>query len=434
MNQLQSGFSIQTSFSRATVTIKQFIGEGGQGSIYKVDYNGQEKALKWYKKSALGNNPTDFYHNIETNIIKGSPSKEFLWPIDITEWKDGTFGYIMDLKPDGYYEMTDFLLCKVRFTSYKRTIDTALNIVSAFRQLHNAGYSYQDINDGNFFINPDNGKVLICDNDNVAPNGIKTGIAGKPRYMAPEVVLGTAIPNSHSDRFSMSIILYSLFCLNHPLEGKRHLVPALTENLQKKLYGSEPIFMMDPNNADNAPHPVVHKNSIVVWASFPSYMQNIFIKAFSQESFDKPSKRSTEIEWLKVLTRFRSSVVSCSCGNEIFVESNNSLCDNNNCGKPANVQFELDLGEFSIPAIKDARIYKCQVGVSNDRDALNPIAHVLQKQSTGALGIKNKSGVSWNAVSSKGVTKEVKPDDVIPIKSGITFDVDNTTIKIKTIF
>ena len=30
------------------------------------------------------------------------------------------------------------------------------------------GYSYQDLNDGNFFINPQSGDVLICDNDNVA--------------------------------------------------------------------------------------------------------------------------------------------------------------------------------------------------------------------------------------------------------------------------
>lgn len=38
--------------------------------------------------------------------------------------------------------------------------------------LHRHGYSYQDLNDGNFFINPESGDVLICDNDNVMPQGV----------------------------------------------------------------------------------------------------------------------------------------------------------------------------------------------------------------------------------------------------------------------
>ena len=38
--------------------------------------------------------------------------------------------------------------------------------------------SYQDLNDGNFFIDPQTGKVLICDNDNVAVcnNAVDTDI------------------------------------------------------------------------------------------------------------------------------------------------------------------------------------------------------------------------------------------------------------------
>ena len=31
-----------------SITVKSKIGEGGQGSVYKVDYGGKEFALKWY--------------------------------------------------------------------------------------------------------------------------------------------------------------------------------------------------------------------------------------------------------------------------------------------------------------------------------------------------------------------------------------------------
>ncbi|MCQ2559428.1 MAG: hypothetical protein MJ157_01755, partial [Clostridia bacterium] len=239
---LQNDFKMKTFF-RGIVKVEKYLAEGGQGIVYLVEYNGEKKALKWYKKESLGDNPKAFYENIKKNIEKKSPSSEFLWPLDVTEWIDGTFGYIMDLCPAGYHTITEFMRCQVRFKSYKAIIDAALHIVTAFRILHNSGYAYMDLNDGNFFINPENGDVLIGDNDNVAPENTETGILGKPRYMAPEIVLKKNKPDSYSDRFSMSLILYILFCLNHPLEGKRYLVPALTPALQEKLYGSEALFM-----------------------------------------------------------------------------------------------------------------------------------------------------------------------------------------------
>lgn len=426
---LENGFCIKTLFG-GSVKVEKFLAEGGQGSVYVAEYNGQKKALKWYKKGSLGANPTAFYENIKQNVMRGAPSDEFLWPLDITEWVDGTFGYIMDLRPEGYYEVTEYMLCHVRFQSYRAIIDAALRIVSAFRILHNAGYSYQDLNDGNFFINPQNGKVLICDNDNVAPDGTETGIIGKPRYMAPEIVLGKTKPNSLTDRFSMSLIIYILFCLNHPLEGKRYLVSALTPNLQEKLYGSEPLFMMDPNDKSNAPHPVVHKNSLTVWPCLPDYMQKIFLDAFSQKAFQKPASRPREVDWLNVLTRFRSEIVPCSCGNEIFTQQGEK-CNCEECGKRADIPFKLVLSEYSIPAIKDSRIYRCQLGVCDEKEALTPVAHVLQKKDTGALGIKNKSEKRWDAVTTKGTARKVTPDEVIPLKDGITFTVAEHTITIR---
>ena len=312
------------------------------------------------------------------------------------------------------------MLCQVRFKSYKAVIDAALHIVTAFRRLHNSGYAYQDLNDGNFFINPNNGDVLICDNDNVAPENTETGILGKPRYMAPEVVLKKNKPNSYSDRFSMSVILYILFCLNHPLEGKRYLVPALTPSLQEKLYGSEALFMMDPNDKSNGPHSVVHKNSIVVWPCLPEYMRAIFLDAFGQKAMQKPTARPKEKDWIAVLTRFRSEILTCSCGNEIFTQ-NGEPCKCDACGKKASIPFKLTFRDYSIPALKGSRIYRCQLGVCNEADALTPVAVVLEKKNTGALGIKNKSGKQWDAVTSKGTARKVLPDEVIPLKDGITF-------------
>ena len=431
MSSLNQGFSIRTNLG-GTVTVDKFLAEGGEGEVYLVTFNGEKKALKWYKKGRLGDDPHAFYDNILHNVNKGSPSDEFLWPVDITEWSNGTFGYVMPLKPANYYEVTDFMLCKQRFKSYKKAVDAALHIVSAFRILHNAGYSYQDLNDGNFFINPETGDVLICDCDNIAPDGKDTGIMGKPRYIAPEIVLRQKKPNSLSDRFSMSLILYILFCLNHPLEGKRHFsVPCLTPEIQEKFYGSEPLFMWDDEDTSNGPHRKLNRNSIAVWPCLPGYMQELFKAAFSQEAFRNPSARPKEIEWLKALTRFRSDIVLCSCGNEIFTQEGRP-CKCDSCGKMADIPFRLELADYSIPAVRGTRLYRCQLGVCHEQEALSPIAAIIsRKDNPSALGLRNMSSKSWDAVTSKGAAREVQPDGVIPLKDGITFTAFKAAVSIK---
>ena len=437
-DRLAVGKKIKT-VSNDTLTVKEFIAEGGQGGVYKVTYQGQEKALKWYKKSFLDSNKNiqSFYDNLRTNINKGKPSEEFLWPLDITEWTNNgndSFGYIMDLRSPEYYDIPKFMRGTANFSSYRKIIDACLHIVGAYRKLHNMGYSYQDLNDGNFFINPEKGRVLICDNDNVAPNGREMGIIGKPRYLAPEVVLGKTKPNTQTDIFSMSIILYILFCNNHPLEGKRYFVPALSPELQKKLYGSEAYFIMDPDPKNpNKPDPTKiksHKNSITFWKCLPNYIQDIFSSAFSQDSIKNPNRRPSEINWLKALTRFRSEIVDCSCGNEVFTKNGES-CKCDCCGKKIQIPFRLVLRDYAIPAIKNTRIYKCQLGVCSDNKALDPVASIVLSKDTGELHIWNKTKDIWNATTPSGKHKKVVPENKIPIKDGIKFIIDSQEIKIE---
>lgn len=99
---------------------------------------------------------------LENNIAKGAPTEAFLWPLGITEVQNGSFGYIMEIRPAGYEELTNFFVDskkkqQVRFKSFTAISTAAINIIQAFRELHNRGYSYQDINNGNFFINPTTG-------------------------------------------------------------------------------------------------------------------------------------------------------------------------------------------------------------------------------------------------------------------------------------
>jgi hypothetical protein len=86
MMNLPKGYSIKTKTGK-TVKVMGVIGEGGQGVVYKVDYNGVPKALKWYTGKKI-KHPKKFYDNLDNNIKRGAPTAAFLWPLDITE-KDG---------------------------------------------------------------------------------------------------------------------------------------------------------------------------------------------------------------------------------------------------------------------------------------------------------------------------------------------------------
>ena len=97
------------------VKILDFIAEGGQGEVYRVEYNNSECALKWYSKHT----PSDaFYDNLAKNVKIGSPQENFLWPQAITEKVKGKFGYLMRLKPPSYSDYGDYLTGFARFQSW----------------------------------------------------------------------------------------------------------------------------------------------------------------------------------------------------------------------------------------------------------------------------------------------------------------------------
>ena len=429
MAQFEAGKVLMTG-TGAPIKILKYLASGGQGDVYMVEYEGEQKALKWYRNT--GRDPDAFYRNLERKVKKGSPDKAFLWPLAITEKSDGSFGYVMDLRPKGYYELSEFMLARnVKFASFKAAVEACIRIVSAFRILHNFGYSYQDLNDGNFFINPQNGDVLICDNDNVAPDGTNMGIIGKPRYMAPEIVFRHELPNTQTDRYSLSVVLFLILCMNHPLEGKKSLIPCLTPRDAERLYGSEALFICDPHDTSNAPVKHIHPNVVARWGYMPDYIKDAFLKAFSQQAIREPGRRLRELDWLKVLVRFRSDIVRCSCGCEVFIKNaSTTKCDG--CGKPMVVNHVIKLQDYSITAARDSRIYRCQLGSCNADDALNPVALVVAKtDDPSILGLKNMTTNILAARTPSGAVRQVHPQEVVPLKAGIVIEAFNNKIELE---
>lgn len=395
--------------------ILQKLGEGGQGVVYCVKLSGTEYALKWYHKGAV-QNTRRFYKNLENNIRLGAPSPAFLWPLFLTKEQGGSFGYIMELRPPKYVEFSDFLLAKVHFGSLSAAANAALNITNGFRELHRKGFSYQDLNDGNFFIDPNSGEVLICDNDNVAPYGESLGIAGKARYMAPEVVRNMKRPDIMTDRLSLTVVLFRLLFLDHPLEGRRVVEsPCLTEELELKFYGKEPVFIYDKDDDSNRPVRGVHANALRFWWMYPKFVRDMFTDALSKDAMSGNTPRPTDNDWQICFTKLRDCIVKCPCVSETFLDlSGDSLCIN--CGlkipKPPVLHTQNRYAVVLFPGIK---LYRCHTDRDSD-DYREVTGEVIRNPKNPAIwGLRNISDKTWNAKAKDGSVKQIGKNDVLVI-------------------
>lgn len=396
-----------------TCTINKELGRGGQGIVYLVDYCGGDYALKWYTKDYS----IDFYENLKNNATAGAPNNAFLWPLAISEKQFGSFGYVMRLRPRGYREFGEFMLAKTQFSSMAANINAAINICDAFQRLHIRGLSYQDMNDGNFFINPRNGDVLICDNDNVAPDKTNLGIIGKAGYLAPEIVDRKSMPNRYSDYFSMAVILFIMFYYNRPFEGRKFAgCSCLTEEIEKQLFGHQAVFIMDPLDDSNRPVPGLHTNVLRRWGLFPKSFENLFIQAFSKQAILFPEKRIIDREWMTTLIQLRSMLGKCPhCGEETFIQPDISgqICID--CKKSINKPMTLKIDKYRIPLFEGQQIYNIQLPIEGDINAV--VGTVVSNSISGRLGIKNYSSFTWQAIDPVGEVHNIQPEFGLPIKN-----------------
>ncbi|MBR7085524.1 MAG: serine/threonine protein kinase [Oscillospiraceae bacterium] len=422
MVELQIGQYVEMEYGGAA-KVKKVLGQGGQGIVYLVDFNNMDYALKWYDIDKM-RNPKAFRQNIASNINDGAPSKKFLWPKYLTKQIPGTdtFGYLMDLRPQGYDSFVDILntykldvdpltgkaiKVPVQFKSLYAMVTAVINIVNAFRQLHRAGKSYQDLNDGGFFINIKTGDILVCDCDNIAPDGSNFGIGGKPGYMAPEVVRGLKKPDVQTDKYSLAVVLFKLLFRGDPMEGEKVVKDiCLTETSELKHYGSNAVFVYDPNDTSNRPVRGIHDNVIKFWKIYPPYVREAFIHSFTVGISD-PNKRIIENEWQKLFIRLRSEIVSCTCGRTNFTTMFRKAEDNPNffmCPRCGNYIASLKFNnrDYRVPLYLGYKFYACET-VKNSDDFETVTGEVVEnKLRPGMMGVKNSSGKSWRVKMPDG--------------------------------
>ena len=400
--QLKNG-TVLTSESGNKYTVVQLLGSGGQGEVYSVKSDGKTYALKWYYKNTATENQKEILDNL---IQNGQPDSSFLWPQDMIFKSYGeSFGYVMPLRPKNYKSIVDMMKRKAE-PSFYCLCKAAYNLTKGYNVLHGKGYSYRDISFGNVFFDPDTGDVLICDNDNVSYNGAKSGVYGTPRFMAPEIVRGEAKPSRNTDLFSLAVLLFYMFMLNHPLEGKREAqIKCMDIHAMNKLYGTDPLFIFDPDNKDNRPLAGYQDNALVFWDLYPRQLKELFITSFTT-GLKQPNRRITESKWMETFENLMSGIIICqNCGAEVFYDSQkeeNGVAHTCwSCQNTVTVPTKLVIGRNTVLLMSNTKLYKHHIDGGHDMKTV--AGEVVQNPNNPNLwGIRNLTKENWTYIKKDG--------------------------------
>jgi serine/threonine protein kinase len=276
---------------------------------------------------------------------------------------------------------------------------------------------------GNVFIDAVQGKILICDNDNVAVNKKgKASIQGTPRFIAPEVVMGDAMPSTQTDLFSLAVLLFYFFMLHHPFEGKLDSqIHCLDSFAVDELYGRNPVFIFDPTNHSNEPDPKFHRRVMSYWKLYPQFLRDMFIRAFTVGIRD-PMARIQESEWRSELARVQDCIIYCQeCGAENFFDPAavvGTHCWNPQCGVQVRIPLQLKIDNRWVTLNHDRKIVKHHLD-GTSYDFTRTVGEVAENPKIkGMWGIKNLSTYKWVVSLPDGKMWDVEPGKSIGMVPG----------------
>lgn len=416
---------VETLATKQKCRVEQFLGGGGQGEVYRADLDGSHVALKWYFPASA----TDEQRKALENLIRsGPPNSRFLWPMDLATGTgiDG-FGYVMPLRDQRFKGIVDLMKRRIE-PSFQALAKAGCQLADSYLRLHSTGLCYRDISFGNVFFDPKTGEVLICDNDNVAINaGQKSGVLGTPRFMAPEVVRGEAVPSTHTDLFSLSVLLFYMFMVHHPLEGKAESeIKCFDLPAMNKIYGTNPVFIFDPANDSNRPVRGFHDNALAFWPLYPEFLRGLFTRAFTDGIRDPQNGRVRESEWRAAMVKLRDSVIYCSkCKAENFYDPQRIQADGGagkcwSCQRDLKLPARIRIGTNVVMLNHDTELCHHHIDAAGGYDFTKVIASVSQHPSDPTKwGLKNNSGSRWTCNYQDGRVVDVEPGKNLALQSGI---------------
>lgn len=409
--------------------VGSLLGEGGQGAVFSLEpvEGGPSLALKWYRPEAAH---PDQHAALVRLAQLPAPSQAFLWPVEVVTGPDGGFGYVMPLRPDGFVPVAELLTGRVD-ASFSTVTRLCMGLADSFLQLHAQGLCYRDISLGNVFFDPVSGAPLVCDNDNVGLDGRdQARVLGTSRFMAPEVVVGNALPSTSTDLYSLAVLIFYLLMFHHPLQGRRELEHACFDrDVERQLFGIDPLFVFDPDDDSNAPDPVVHGAVLQYWPLYPSYLRDDFTRAFTRGLGD-PSQRVREGVWRSHLSRLLDGIAVCVCGRENLTDDGVPLGPCWSCGSVLRPPVRLRFGPRVLVLNAGTRVTGHHL--RRDYDYGDTVAEVVaHPQRPDLWGLRNATASTWRVTGPDGQEQDVDPGRSIGLVPGVSLRIGGAVATIE---
>ncbi|MFM7362541.1 MAG: protein kinase domain-containing protein [Cyanobium sp.] len=397
----------------------RLLGSGGQGEVYEVQFAGERHAAKWYFPGFLKQDLA-LRDRLRASISATSPSAAFLWPMVLLQPAEasvaelglpaGSFGYLMPLRPPDFVGAIEHEAARLTI-SLRDVVRACFFLAEAFDRLHSKGLCYKDVSTGNLFLRPQDGRILICDNDNVAVTGAGSGVSLRTAgFTAPEVLQGQARPSSGSDLFSLAVLLFRLLTRSDPFKGRLELeIRCMDAPAQRQLYAVDPVFVFDPDDQRNRPDPEVHRAVSVTWPIYPLELQRRFQQTFGP-GLREPGSRVLTGQWCETLAAVLDQRLLCPhCDQEVFGAGDGSdRCWA--CGGAIGAVPHLGLRRGLVIAQADNELHPHHFDPLALENLDVPVARVeAHPRDPRILGLLNLSEQTWNADLPDGGSVAVEP-------------------------
>ena len=432
------GSTLRFSSSATPIRVIRYLGGGGQGQVFEVDFAGEAIAMKWYFPSCLLRDP-QLRNRLTACISATSPNASFLWPILVldpdTETQRklkipaGSFGYVMKLRPPQFQPAVAHTAGRLAI-SLQQILRACFHLVEAFHALHSKGLCYKDISLGNLFLDPGSGAILICDNDNIDVNGSDLGgVQGTAGFMAPEVLLGRSCPSSNSDLFSLAVLLFRLLTRHDPFLGTMELgIRCLDEPARRRLYGEDAVFIFSANDNRNRPDPTEHPAPLLTWPIYPPQIKALFEQSLA-EGARAPGRRVYTGQWLQALSACLDQRGLCPhCGQEVFPDPASGGCCWA-CGSsfPAFARFLTPAGPVLAQPGNELHAHHFDRLMGERLD--QPLGRIdSHPQAPAVLGLMNLSCHTWQGELSSGDRLSIPPGKSCNLASLTRLDTDRGTL------
>jgi len=214
----------------------------------------------------------------------------------------------------------------------------------------------------------------------------------------------------------------------HPLEGKKEAdIQIFDPEASKKLYGTEPVFIFDPNDDSNCPVPWIpnHDTALRCWKIYPKFIQKLFERSFTDGIKDPLNGRVRETEWRAGMIQLRDLILYCgSCGAQNFydpeiVKTSAKSVSCWACHKDILLPSRIQIGRSLVMLNHDTKHYPHHVDTDRLYDLSTPLAAIAQHpKNPGIWGLKNISKEKWTVTTMDGRNETLEPGRSTTLKAG----------------